>query len=106
MRLRKSPSTTTASLVSHYAKPVPESRSRKKAEYVPPPKAGRKKQPSGPAFIWTMVAAYVIGLAWIVTFYVSSSSYPIPFGSATQYWNLVIGFAIICVGFFMSTRWR
>jgi hypothetical protein len=84
---------------------VPESRSRKKAEYTPPPKAGKKKQPSGPVFIWTMVGAYVVGLAWIVTFYVSSNKYPIPFES-NAYLNLVIGFAIICVGFFMSTRWR
>jgi Cell division protein CrgA len=83
---------------------VPESRSRKKAEYTPPPKAARKKGPSGPVFLWTMVAAYVIGLAWIVTFYVSSSQYPIPFHQT--YWNLAIGFGIICVGFFMSTRWR
>ena len=103
MRVRNSPSTSTPYLVSHYAKPVPESKSRKKAEYTPPPKAGQKKQPSGPVFIWTMVAAYVIGLAWIVTFYVSSSTYPIP---ALHTWNLVIGFAIICVGFAMSTRWR
>ncbi|MFL6099343.1 MAG: cell division protein CrgA [Actinomycetales bacterium] len=86
---------------------MPESRSRKKAEYTPPPKAAKKKGPSGPVFLWTMVAAYVIGLAWIVTFYVSSSKYPIPLGDTTsQYWNLGIGFGIICVGFFMSTRWR
>lgn len=82
---------------------MPESRSRKKAEYTPPPRASRKKGPSGPVFLWTMVAAYVIGLAWIVTFYVSSSSYPIP---NIDTWNLAIGFAVICVGFFMSTRWR
>lgn len=86
---------------------MPESRSRKKAEYTPPPKAGRKKGPSGPVFLWTMVGAYVVGLAWIVTFYVSSTKYPIPFpDGTTPYWNLGIGFAIICAGFFMSTRWR
>jgi hypothetical protein len=89
----------------HYAKAVPESKSRKKGEYTPPPKASKKKQPSGPVFIYVMVAAYVIGLAWIVTFYVSSSKYPIPLDHG-QYWNLAIGFGIICVGFFMSTRWR
>lgn len=82
---------------------MPKSRIRKKADYTPPPRASKKKQPSGPVFIWCMVAAYVIGLAWIVTFYVSGSKYPIP---DTNYWNLGIGFGIICVGFFMSTRWR
>jgi hypothetical protein len=87
----------------HYAKAVPESKSRKKAEYTPPPKAAKKKQPSGPVFVWSMVAAYVIGLAWIVTFYVSANDYPIP---NVGYLNLVIGFGIVCVGFGMSTRWR
>jgi hypothetical protein len=82
---------------------VPESKSRKKADYTPPPRASKKKQPSGPVFIWSMVTAYVIGLAWIVTFYVSGSKYPIP---DIDTWNLGIGFGIICVGFFLSTRWR
>jgi len=83
---------------------VPESRSRKKAAYTPPPRSSKKKQPSSPLFVWCMVAAYVIGLAWIVTFYVSGSKYPLPIDSS--YWNLGIGFGIICIGFFMSTRWR
>lgn len=82
---------------------MPESKSRKKADYTPPPRAAKKKQPSGPVFIWSMVAAYVVGLAWIVTFYVAGSDRPVP---GIGYWNLGIGFAVICVGFFMSTRWR
>jgi hypothetical protein len=90
----------------HYAKAVPESKSRKKGEYTPPPKASKKKQPSGPVFVWVMAGAYIVGLAWIVTFYVSSTNYPIPLGDVSHYWNLAIGFGIICVGFFMSTRWR
>ena len=84
---------------------MPESKGRKKAEYTPPPRASKANQPSSPTFVWIMVAAFVIGLAWIVTFYVSGSKYPIPF-SAHQYWNLVIGFAIVLSGFVMATRWR
>jgi Cell division protein CrgA len=84
---------------------VPESKGRKKAEYTPPPRASKSNQPSSPAFVWIMVAAFVIGLAWIVTFYVSGSNYPIPF-KTTHYWNLVIGFAIVLSGFVMATRWR
>jgi hypothetical protein len=56
-------------------------------------------------YVWTMVAAFVIGLAWIVTFYVSNSKYPIPLDSGKA-WNLVIGFAIVLSGFVMATRWR
>jgi hypothetical protein len=84
---------------------VPESKSRKKADYTPPPRKSTKKQSSGPAYVYIMVAAFVIGLAWIVTFYVSDSKYPIPLDSG-QYWNLVIGFAIVLSGFVMATRWR
>ncbi len=84
---------------------MPESKGRKKATYTPPPRASRGNQPSGRLYVWIMVAAFVIGLAWIVTFYVSGSNYPIPLDSH-QYWNLVIGFAIVLTGFVMATRWR
>ena len=84
---------------------MPESRGRKKADYTPPPRASKANQPSSPLFVWIMVACFVIGLAWIVTFYVSGSKYPIPF-DAHQYLNLVIGFAIVLCGFVMATRWR
>jgi hypothetical protein len=84
---------------------VPESKSRKKADYTPPPRKSKANQQSGPAFIYIMVAAFVIGLAWIVTFYVSNSQYPIPLHSH-EYINLVIGFAIVLSGFVMATRWR
>lgn len=84
---------------------MPESKGRKKAEYTPPPRASKANQPSSPTFVWIMVAAFIIGLAWIVTFYVSGSKYPIPF-HAHAYLNLVIGFAIVLSGFVMATRWR
>jgi hypothetical protein len=84
---------------------VPESRGRKKADYTPPPRSTKKQGPSGPVYVWVMVAAFVIGLAWIVTFYVSASKYPIPLDQH-EYVNLVIGFAIVLTGFVMATRWR
>jgi len=51
-----------------------------------------------------MVALFIIGLAYIVTFYVSSgNTYPVPaLGRA----NILVGFAIIMAGFGMATRWR
>ena len=82
---------------------MPKSRIRKKADYTPPPRASKANQQSSPVYVWIMVAAFVIGLAWIVTFYVSGSNYPIP---SIDTWNLVIGFAIVLTGFVMATRWR
>jgi len=50
-----------------------------------------------------MVALFVVGLAYIVTFYVSETRYPVPqLGRA----NILVGFAIIMAGFGMATRWR
>jgi hypothetical protein len=51
----------------------------------------------------TMVGVFLIGLFWIVIFYVSQTRYPIPNIGA---WNMVVGFAFIGVGFSLATRWR
>jgi LPXTG-motif cell wall-anchored protein len=50
-----------------------------------------------------MVGLMVIGLVWIVVFYITQGSFPI--GSLNN-WNLLIGFALLMAGFFMTTRWR
>lgn len=45
----------------------------------------------------------LLGLIWIIVFYVSQSQLPIPtLGS----WNILIGFGIMFIGFLMTTRWR
>jgi formate hydrogenlyase subunit 3/multisubunit Na+/H+ antiporter MnhD subunit len=81
---------------------VPESRARKKADYTPPKRSTAPKQ--SPAwFAPVMVALLVLGLAYIVVFYLSQSQYPI---EALGPWNVVIGFGIIMAGFIMATRWR
>jgi len=51
----------------------------------------------------TMVAGFLIGLFWIVTYYVTQTNYPIPGIGA---WNMIIGFGFIGVGFSLATRWR
>ncbi|WP_040167937.1 cell division protein CrgA [Microbacterium gorillae] len=50
-----------------------------------------------------MVAFMLIGLAWVITYYLSSEAWPIPGIGA---WNLVIGFGIAFIGFLMTMRWR
>jgi uncharacterized membrane protein (DUF485 family) len=50
-----------------------------------------------------MVLGFVVGLGWIVTYYVSNTAYPIP-GIAA--WNMVIGFGFIALGFTLATKWR
>lgn len=50
-----------------------------------------------------MFGFMLIGLAWIIVFYVSQSQFPIPDLGA---WNILVGFGIAFVGFLMTTRWR
>lgn len=53
-----------------------------------------------------MVGFMLLGLAWVLVFYVSGARFPIPFPSGAESWNLAIGFGIALIGFLMTTRWR
>jgi len=51
-----------------------------------------------------MFGLMLIGLAWIIVFYVSGAQQlPIP---GLGDWNILIGFGILFLGFLMTTRWR
>jgi hypothetical protein len=50
-----------------------------------------------------MLASFLIGLVWIVVFYMTETRYPIPSVGA---WNMLVGFGFIGVGFTLATRWR
>ncbi|MCI9857808.1 cell division protein CrgA [Microbacterium proteolyticum] len=54
-------------------------------------------------FLPIMIGLMLVGLVWVLVFYLSNSTFPIPGIGA---WNLVIGFGIAFVGFLMTTRWR
>lgn len=87
---------------------MPESRIRKKAAYTAPPakSAGPKTNPRW--FIPLMCTLFIVGLLWIVVYYVSQGQYPLgTIGDVSiGNWNLVIGFGVIMIGFLMTTRWR
>jgi hypothetical protein len=50
-----------------------------------------------------MFGFMLVGLVWILTYYVSQARYPITDIGAM---NIVIGFGLMFVGFLMTTRWR
>jgi len=81
---------------------VPKSRVRSKAVYTPPPRSAKGKV-SPRWLVPTMLACLIIGLVWIVVFYVSEQSYPI---GALGPGNLVVGFAFLVSGVVLSTRWH
>ncbi len=86
---------------------MPKSRVRKKKTdtYVraTPAAAARRKQPS-PAWYGALVlGTMLIGVVWLVTYYVSGGNLPI---QDMQAWNVLIGFLWIAMGFALSTQWR
>lgn len=86
---------------------MPESRTRKKSTYTAP--QGRSTPKANPRwFLPVALGLMIIGLIWIVVFYLTQGVYPVPaIGSWTVgSWNLVIGFGLIMIGFGMLTRWR
>jgi len=83
---------------------VPESRSRRKADYIPPPTRSPAKLRSRAWVAPTMVACFLIGLIWIVLFYLAGSD--VPGMSALGNWNLLVGFGFIGAGFIAATQWR
>lgn len=85
---------------------MPESRKRDKNPYTPPPvKAGKDPVRIGSP-VWLvplMLAMFIIGLLWIVVWYIAPAN---PVQGPLSGWNVAIGFAFITVGFMLSTRWR
>jgi len=81
---------------------VPKSRVRKTTVYTPPPRTAKAKV-SPPWLLPAMLASLIVGLVWIVVFYVSQQAWPI---GAIREWNLVVGFAFVIGGLVLATRWR
>jgi len=84
---------------------VPESKGRAKPAYTPPRTAqSHNVKPNPRWFVPVMIGLMLIGLVWVVTYYISGAhEYPVP---QIGRWNLGAGFAFMMAGFLMTTRWR
>ncbi len=70
-------------------------------------RAVRAGEPA-PNPIWfkpVMLGFMILGLIWIVLYYITSASLGLPIPQLGQ-WNIFVGFGLIMVGFIMTTRWR
>ncbi len=91
---------------------MPKSRVRKKSVYTPPEgvlearatRAARAARPSPRWYAPLMVTFMVLGLLWIVVFYVAGDR--IAFLGTLGPWNFAIGFGGMIIGLVMSMRWR
>ncbi len=88
---------------------MPKSKSRKSKEpaYTPPPaKTPETFKVGNPVWLApAMVTMFILGLLWIVVFYLIRSQVPLmsDLGNLT---NVLIGFALIGIGFALATRWK
>jgi hypothetical protein len=83
---------------------VPKSRIRRRSVFTPPPESGRAVRVGSPRWLVPlMIACFVLGLLWVVVYYVSQTDYPI--GSLGNI-NMLIGFGLIAIGFVLATRWK
>jgi uncharacterized membrane protein len=83
---------------------VPKSRLRRRKVFTPPPENRTAVRVGSPPWLVPlMVGCFVVGLLWVVTYYVTQTEYPI---GAIGLWNMGIGFGLIVVGFALSTKWK
>ena len=82
---------------------MPESKPRKRPARTVETAAKEQYKPNPVWFKPVMFGLMIIGLLWIITFYITSGQYPV---AAWESWNIVAGFGIAIAGFLMTTRWR
>ncbi|GHG59512.1 hypothetical protein GCM10012320_33640 [Sinomonas cellulolyticus] len=66
-------------------------------------RAARAAGPTPQWYKYLMFGLMVVGLLWIITFYVTQGLFPLP---ELGNWNILIGFAVAIAGFLMTLRWR
>ena len=84
--------------------PESSSRNKKKTEKVKAEKTPKK--PRTTSRVWVaplMLACWLLGLAWLVVFYVAGQDIPVMDDLGN--WNLLIGMGLIAIGFVVSTQW-
>ncbi|GAB3996022.1 cell division protein CrgA [Glycomyces albus] len=86
---------------------MPKSRVRKKKVYSNPTGKGSQTGESyEPSPLWvpiTAVSLIVIGIGWLVLYYLSGQAYPV---AAWGYWNLAVGFSCMVASLLVLSKWR
>jgi hypothetical protein len=59
-----------------------------------------------PSPLWlpvTAVSLIVVGIGWLVVYYLSETAYPV---AAWGYWNLAVGFGAMVASLGLLSKWR
>jgi hypothetical protein len=90
---------------------VPKSKVRKKGDTAAPhalssasATTSRALAPSPTWYPIVMVVILIIGLAYLVAYYLASDK--ISFMNSLGAWNFAVGFGILVAGLIMAVRWR
>jgi len=78
-------------------------RAKTRSKSEPSEQTSSESTPNPVWFRPVMFGFMLVGLAWIIVFYLSNQQWPI---SSLANWNILIGFGIMFIGFLMTTRWR
>ncbi|GAA2626829.1 cell division protein CrgA [Dactylosporangium fulvum] len=94
---------------------MPKSTVRKKKVYTPPAEmrpqetAAVKRRPS-PVWVPALaVGLVVIGIVWLVAYYLTQGFFDVEAFSALaklEYWNLAIGFGFLVASLAVFSKWR
>lgn len=60
--------------------------------------------PSSPLYIGVMLGLMILGLLWIVVYYLWGQDIPVM--NSLQGWNFLVGFGLMVIGLLMTMRWR
>jgi hypothetical protein len=76
---------------------------------VPDSVKAKKSNEGNPAWFLPVTLTFlVVGLIWIMVYYISQTLYPL--GSGTPFnigpGNIIVGFGLMMVGFGFLTRWK
>ena len=63
----------------------------------------RAGQPTPLWYKTVMIGLMILGLLWIIVYYLFQGALPIP---GLNLWNLILGLVFMLVGLIMTTRWR
>lgn len=83
---------------------MPVSKRRKKA-HTDAPAISHKADVNPSWFAPVVFGLMLLGLAWVVLFYLTSGNANLPIPAIGR-WNLAVGFAFMLTGFGMLTRWK
>jgi hypothetical protein len=71
-------------------------------------KANKSKEGNPAWFLPVTLTFLVVGLVWIMVYYISQTLYPLGSGTPINLGagNIIVGFGLMMVGFGLLTRWK